>query len=95
LPRRHLHAFALGGGVRHELAPPPDADRDLRRALALPSDGNLRLLARRLARAAPRDEGALEAIEIQVWGVRYGEGLAPSGALLRGVRFEPDEWEES
>jgi hypothetical protein len=86
--RRHLHAFALREGVRRELGPPLDADREVRRALALPSDANLRALARRLAAAAPRDDGALEAIEIQVWGVRFGEGLAPSGVLLRGARIE-------
>lgn len=93
--RRHLHAFALGEGVRRELAPPLDADRAVRRALALPSDANLRALARRLAAAAPGDGGALEAIEIQIWGVRYGEGLVPSGVLLRGARIQPFEWEES
>jgi hypothetical protein len=93
--RRHLHAFALGEGVRRELAPPLDADRAVRRALALPSDANLRALARRLAATAPRDGGALEAIEIQIWSVRYGEGLVPAGVLLRGARIQRVDWEES
>ncbi len=94
-PSRHLHVYALSPGVRQELALPPSLERDFRRALAFPSDGQLRALARRLAALPSVSEGALEAIEIQVWGVRFGAGLAPSGVLLRGVRIEASEWESA
>jgi len=86
-PTRHLHAFALTAGVREELALPPGLDRDVRRALAFPSDGQLRALARRLAALPTADPGALEAIEIQIWSVRYGADLAPEGVLLQSARI--------
>jgi hypothetical protein len=93
--RRHLHAFALRPGVRRELALPPGVEREVRRAVAFPSDAHLRALARRLAAAPSSDEGPLEGIEIQVWGVRYGADLAPAGVLLRGVRIQPSAWENA
>jgi hypothetical protein len=86
-PRRQLRAFALREGVRRELAVPASAGRDAMRALALPSEAHLRALARRLAAAPSTDEGVLEAIEIQVWAVRYGERLEPSRVLLRSARI--------
>ena len=91
LTRRHLHAFVLYGGVRRETALPPDALREVMRAAAFPSQRHLRALARRIAASPSRSDGALESIEVQVWGVRYGEGLAPSGVLLAGARIEAGE----
>jgi len=84
--RRHLHAHALRPGVRRELILPPEAERDLLRALALPSDRHLSALARWLEALPSPDEGPPRAIEFQVWSVRFEpEDLAPRGVLLRSV----------
>jgi hypothetical protein len=81
---RHVHAFAIRPGVRRELAIPSSLRREVQRALTLPSDSQLRDLAHKLAEVPTPDEGALEAIELQVWATRFApDTLEPSGFLLR------------
>jgi hypothetical protein len=89
--RRQVRAVAVRPGLRRELDPTRVPPMVLLRALALPSDRHLRALAERLAAQPTRDEGPLEAIELQVWGARLDrETLAPRGVLLRAqsVRFD-------
>jgi hypothetical protein len=88
--RRHLHAFAIRPGIRRELNIPPALEERALRAAALPTDLRLGELGRDLAEVPTPDEGALEAIEIQVWTTRFDpSNLEPSGFLLRSfeVRF--------
>jgi len=89
--RRHVHAYAIRPGVRRELDVTRCGGRALLRVLALPSDRHLRALTRCLAELPSPDEGPLEAIELQVWGVRYDRAtLEPQGVLLRGWEMRPD-----
>ena len=89
---RHVHAFALRPGVRRELAVPPRWHKAERRARTFPSEARLRELARRLTTLATPDEGALQAIRIEVWGTGHDPNtLAPRGRLVRAREFTPDE----
>jgi hypothetical protein len=90
-PRRHLHAVALRPGLREEIELPDSLDREVRRALALPSERHLGALARALE-AMLREEGdpgaaPLEAIEIRVYRVRFDrDTLAPSGEPIASLQ---------
>lgn len=89
---RHLHAFVQRPGIEREVRV-PEALRTLeRRALALPSDANLRTLAFGLARIPTPDSGAATGVRIQVWSKRYDpKTLAPIGSILAAleVPLEP------
>jgi hypothetical protein len=88
---RHLHATAIRAGVWRPIEIPRRLRGDVRRALTLPSQSRLRALARELVDIPSPDQGALEAISIQVFRTRFDpETLAPSGELLRHaeVRFD-------
>jgi hypothetical protein len=87
--RRHLHAFALAPGLRRELEVPAALREELRGVLALPTEARLRAFALRLADASPDQDGGREVLALSVYETRFRrETLAPSGALLRGVRVE-------
>jgi len=69
--RREVRAVAVREGLRRPLVPMRDAPAASRRAAALPSETQLRALARELAWLPSRDEAPLRAIELEVWGVRF------------------------
>jgi hypothetical protein len=86
LAARHLHAFLWTeeSRIEVEVTGPLAPLRD--RALALPSEANLRALARALARSAPGSSSAVLRVEIQVFGRRYDpRTLEPEGVLLRAL----------
>jgi hypothetical protein len=88
---RHIQVFAIRSGVRRELEVPPALREETRRARALPSKANLRVLATALADAPTPDVGPLEAIEIQVWSTTYDPvTLAPTRAVLRFLTIPGD-----
>jgi hypothetical protein len=81
---RHLHVFAIRPGVRRELILSRDLKREVEQVLTLPSDSQLRTFARHLADVPTPDEGALEAIELQVWATQFDrDTLAPSSTPRR------------
>ena len=84
--RRHLHAFVLRPGLRREVRPPRALAERVQRTLSLPSDRNLRALAVEIAEVPTPDHGPPEAVELQLWHVRFDpETLAPAGQLLRSI----------
>jgi hypothetical protein len=84
---RHLHAWALRPGIRREIAVPSTLGPLVRRALALPTDTNLRALAADLAEVASAEGEAAETIAVQIWAPRFArETLAPSSVLVRALR---------
>jgi hypothetical protein len=91
---RHVHAWALGPGTLTELIIPAALARRAENAGALPSDAQLRSLARALgpyARASASGFEAPASIRIDVFTTRYDEStLAPSGGLLRSAEFAVD-----
>jgi len=87
-PTRHLHAFVLRPGLLRELTLPSALDTRVRTALVLPSDANLRALAREVAALPTPDHGPASGVRIQVWQVRHDPvTLAPSSRLLRGFEL--------
>lgn len=83
---RHLHAWALGPGLRLEVALPVELAERVQAAVALPSDSRLRALARDLAPWAESDFEPPDQIRLEVYATRWDEAtLAPSGVLLRAV----------
>ena len=89
---RHLHAFVQRPGIEREVLVPETLRMQQRRALALPSNANLRALASELARIPSPDSGAATGVRIQVWNKRYDPiTLAPIGSILRAMEipFEP------
>jgi hypothetical protein len=90
--RRHLHAVALRPGLRQDVEIPEALERDLRKALGLPSAGRLRALARELE-AIEIEQGdphaaPLDAISIVVYRLRFDrDTLAPSGEPLASFRL--------
>lgn len=83
---RHLHAVVLRPGLEREVFAPESLQDLERRARTLPSDANLRALARELARLPTPDHGPPTGVRIQVWRTRYHpETLAPESQLLRGL----------
>jgi hypothetical protein len=86
--RRHLHAFAVRPGVLSELEIPYELREPARRALALPSETRLRVLAEALAALPSPDEGPVLAVDLQVFATRFdARTLAPSGVLLRSLHL--------
>jgi hypothetical protein len=84
---RHLHVFEVTSRLRRELNVTAELDDAVRRALTLPSERQLRVLAalltEHLGRASTRD------IEIQVWSNRYETAdLRPQSRLLRYYRAD-------
>jgi hypothetical protein len=89
--RREVRAVAVREGLRRPLAPMRDAPAASRRAAALPSESQLRALARELAQLPSRDEAPLRAIELEVWGVRFEpETLARKPVRLRALTVPVD-----
>lgn len=89
---RHLHVFAIRSGVRRELEVPFSLRKKVERVLVLPSDAQLRALARQFAEAPTPDEGPLETIELQVWATQFDpDTLAPSSTPIRFLTVRPDE----
>lgn len=87
-PTRHLHAFVVRPGLLRELTLPSALDTRVRTALVLPSDANLRALAREVATLPTPDHGPASGVRIQVWQVRHDPvTLAPSSRLLRGFEL--------
>jgi hypothetical protein len=91
-PDRHLHAFALRPGIRREIRVPRSLRESELRALTLPTEGNLRRLADRLADEPTPDAGPLEAIVVQVWSTRFDPAtLQPEATMLRSVTVAIEE----
>ena len=87
-PTRHLHAFVVRPGLLRELTLPSALDARVRTALVLPSEANLRALAREVATLPTPDHGPASGVRIQVWRVRHDPvTLAPSSRLLRGFEL--------
>jgi hypothetical protein len=88
---RHVHAWALGPGTQTELSFPPGLERRVEAAAALPSDAQLRSLARALgpyARASASGFEAPASIRVDVFTTRFDAAtLAPSGELLRSAEY--------
>jgi hypothetical protein len=83
---RHVHAVVLRPGLEREVFVPDELRALERRALTLPSDANLRALARELAQLPTPDYGPATGVRIQVWRTRYDpKTLAPESHLLRGL----------
>jgi hypothetical protein len=82
---RHLHAYESTPALRRELALPAEFEDDIRRALALPSERQLRSLAELLREelGVPSTSG----LEILVWSNQYAAAsLTPHSRLLRHYR---------
>jgi len=87
-PTRHLHAWVLRPGILRELALPSELDPRIKTALALPSQANLRALAREVAALPTPDHGPASAVRLQIWQVRHDPvTLAPRSRLLRGFEL--------
>lgn len=83
---RHLHAVVLRPGLEREVFPPEELQELELRVRTLPTDANLRALARELARLPSPDHGPATGVRIQVWRTRYHpQTLAPESQLLRGL----------
>lgn len=86
---RHIHAYAMSPGVRREIVVPQSLhDRALRTA-ALPTDSNLRRLARELSDIPTPENEAVGSIVIQVWRTGFDPvTLLPSGTMIRSLEVE-------
>lgn len=86
---RHIHAYAVSPGVRREIVIPPSLrDRALRTA-ALPTESNLKKLARELSDIPTPENEAVGSIVIQVWRTNYDPvTLMPSGSMIRTLEVE-------
>jgi hypothetical protein len=83
---RHLHAVVLRPGLEREVFVPDELQDLANRARTLPSDANLKALARELAQLPTPDYGPATGVRIQVWRTRYHpETLVPQSHLLRGL----------
>jgi hypothetical protein len=83
---RHLHAFVMRPGLEREVFATEEIADLESRARTLPSDANLRALARELAKLPTPDYGPATGVRIQVWRTRYDpETLAPESHLLGGL----------
>ena len=84
LGARHLHVFVVREGLEREVWPRHLHPELAERARALPSQANLRGLARAVAREPSPDHGPALAVSVQVWRTRFDpETLLPSSRLLR------------
>jgi hypothetical protein len=83
---RHVRVYALRDGREERLELPPELEREGLRAAWLPSDRQLRRLARGLAEsgAAP---GA-GALRVEVWRTEFDASLRPTPALLSALTLE-------
>lgn len=89
LSARHLHVFVIRAGLEREVWS-GDSHPDLNeRARALPSQANLRRLARALARDPSPDYGPPLAVRVEVWRTRFdSKTLLPRGKLLRELEVD-------
>ena len=82
--RRHLHAFVLRPGLRREVVPPPALADEIKRALTLPTDARLGVLAGALAKTPTPDHGPVAGVQVQVWHTHFDpDTLTPISQLLR------------
>jgi hypothetical protein len=90
--RRMVRAVAVRPGVRRELRVGPELGRPLMRVLALPDERSLRALAERLAAEPSPDGGPLQAIELQVLGLRFDRAtLRARPVAIRSLTVRFDE----
>jgi hypothetical protein len=90
--RRHLHAFVVRPGLRREVAPSRELEKDVTRALTFPSDARLRGIAAALAETPTPDHGKPSAVQVQVWRTRFDpQTFAPSSTILRELTLPLDE----
>ena len=87
---RHLHAFVLRPGLRREVQLPGSAQRIVEDALTLPTEANLRSVAREAEKIPTPDFGPPTAILLQVWRTEYDpESLVPNSLILRSLEVAP------
>lgn len=88
---RHIHAYALSPGVRREIVIPPSLRDMTLRASALPTESNLKRLARELSEIPTPESESVGSIIIQVWRTDYDPvTLMPSGTMIRSLEVETD-----
>ena len=86
---RHLHAFVTNEGIRREVALPRDLEDAVLRSTTLPTRRRLGVLAAKLAQRESGGAILWDAIELQVWTVKYHPGsLMPGGRIVRKERFD-------
>jgi hypothetical protein len=84
---RHLHVYQVTSRLRRELNLPAELDDAVRRALTLPSERQLRMLAALLTEHLGRVSN--RSIEIQVWSNHYETAdLRPQSRVLRFYRAD-------
>lgn len=84
---RHLHVYEVTSRLRRELNVPAELDDAIRRALTLPSEPQLRVLAALLTEHLARS--STRSIEIQVWSTHYETAdLRPQSRVLRFYRAD-------
>jgi len=84
---RHLHVYLLTPGLRRDLKVPPYLEDAARRALTLPTEPQIRRLARELAEGL--SEQAPAELEIQIWSTAYDpDRLTPDSGMLRSLRVD-------
>ena len=84
---RHLHVYEVTSRLRRELNVPAELDDAVRRALTLPSERQLRVLAALLTEHLGR--ASTRSIEIQVWSNHYETAdLRPQSRVLRFYRAD-------
>jgi hypothetical protein len=88
---RHMHVYAVSPGIRREVEIPFDLRGIALRTLALPTESNLKRLARKLSKIPTPEGGAVGSIIIQVWKTDYNPvTLMPSGSMVRSLEVELD-----
>jgi hypothetical protein len=88
---RHMHVYAVSPGIRREVEIPFDHRGIALRTLALPTESNLKRLARKLSKIPTPEGGAVGSIVIQVWKTDYNPvTLMPSGSMVRSLEVELD-----
>lgn len=88
---RHMHVYAASPGIRREIEIPFALRGIELRTLALPTESNLKRLARELSKIPTPEGGAVGSIVIQVWKTDYDPAiLMPSGSIVRSLEVELD-----
>ena len=88
---RHIHAYAVSPGIRREIEIPFALRGIELRTLALPTESNLKRLARKLSKIPTPEGGAVGSIIILVWKTDYNPvTLMPSGSMVRSLEVELD-----
>ena len=86
---RHIHAYTVSPGVRREIVIPPSLRDSALRTAALPTESNLKKLARELSDTPTPENEAVGSIVIQVWRTNYDlVTLMPSGSMIMSLEVE-------